>query len=115
VTVNGFCFPPNTDNTVVLTSDPVTLGTVRTDAAGNFSAQFRIPATTPAGIHTITVRGSAASAQATVNVVSAAGVLGVTGTSAGRLLMLGIACIAFGALLTIVRRRGYRADDWSYL
>ena len=43
---------------IVLNSEPVNLGTFKTDASGDLSAQIRIPATVPTGFHTLHVYGT---------------------------------------------------------
>jgi hypothetical protein len=57
ITVSGSGFGPDTDVTVVLHSDPVTLGIAHTDANGNFTATFTIPSGVPAGDHTLVFTG----------------------------------------------------------
>jgi LPXTG-motif cell wall-anchored protein len=57
ITVSGSGFAPDSDVTVVLHSDPVVLGVAHTDAAGNFTATFAIPAGTPAGDHHLVFTG----------------------------------------------------------
>ncbi|WP_344296089.1 fibronectin type III domain-containing protein, partial [Rarobacter incanus] len=55
VTITGAGYEPNTALVIELHSDPVTLGTVTTDAAGAFTLDAAIPADTPAGDHTFVV------------------------------------------------------------
>jgi hypothetical protein len=111
ITVSGVCFPANTDQTVVLTSNPVTLGVVRVASNGTFSAQFRIPSNTTSGAHTITVSGSGATASASINVIRTGG-LGVTGGNAGLLALA--AAVIFGGLVMIVGRKlGDENDAWA--
>jgi alpha-L-fucosidase len=77
-TVTGSGFTPCAEVTLTLHSDPVALGTVTADATGAFSKPVTIPASTPAGSHTIT--GTAGSTNGIVTLtVTAAG----TTTSAG--------------------------------
>jgi hypothetical protein len=106
VTVTGACFPAN-----VLNSDPVTLGIVRTDALGNFSARFTIPVNTAAGAHTITVATTGATASVAITVTRVAG-LSVTGGNSA-LLGLAIAVIFGGLVLIAGRRLGDQNDDWA--
>lgn len=53
-------FAPDSEVTVELRSDPVTLGTVLADAAGNVAGTMTIPADTPAGEHTLVLSGTGA-------------------------------------------------------
>jgi hypothetical protein len=57
VEVGGSGFQPNSLVDVWIYSTPTHLGTVTTDAEGAFSAVFDVPATIPAGDHTIKVDG----------------------------------------------------------
>jgi uncharacterized repeat protein (TIGR01451 family) len=58
VTVKGQGFGPDTDVQVWLHSEPVLLGTVRTDATGAFSATFPLPAAVATGAHQIVLNGT---------------------------------------------------------
>lgn len=58
-TVFGSGLRPNSAYTVVLRSDPVTIGSGTADAFGRFEAELTIPADTPAGAHSATVYGIA--------------------------------------------------------
>jgi hypothetical protein len=101
--VNGACFARNVDITLTLFSDPVVLGTVRTDGIGSFSKVITIPSNTPVGNHTLTASGSGQAASITL-VVSASG-FGVTGLS-WNLLILGLALIAAGVIVMAGHRIG---------
>jgi hypothetical protein len=57
VTVLGNGFLPFSTATVVIYSTPTVLGTVTTNGAGAFSKQVTIPATLPAGAHTLVAYG----------------------------------------------------------
>src|SRR5690349_20605782 len=57
VTVNAGYFTAGSNVTVVLTSDPVTLGTAVADAAGNINVTYALPASTTFGSHTVTATG----------------------------------------------------------
>jgi hypothetical protein len=63
VQVAGSGFTPNSVVDVWIYSTPTHLGTVTTDAQGAFTATFPIPATIPAGDHTIKVDGKTATGQ----------------------------------------------------
>lgn len=56
--LNGLA--PNTPLKVVMYSDPVELGTIVTDAFGRAVATLPIPASVPAGLHTVEVSGKSA-------------------------------------------------------
>lgn len=71
---------------VELHSDPVQLGTATTDAAGAFSLAATIPASTPAGAHTLVVAidgVTVASAPVTVAAATTGGTGGGTGGTGG--------------------------------
>jgi hypothetical protein len=46
--------------TVVIQSDPITLGTLTPDSTGTVTGQFTIPASVPAGSHTLVLSGTGA-------------------------------------------------------
>ena len=109
VTLTGACFAPNSNGTVVLTSNPVVLGTVAVSPAGTFSGTFTIPVSTPPGSHTLTVNGTNGSAAAKIQVVKSGG-LSVTGGTL-RALWIGLLFIGVGSILLLARRERV---DWSY-
>ena len=53
VTVKGTGFAPESTVTLTLHSEPVEVGTATTDASGDFTAEVTVPASTPAGEHTV--------------------------------------------------------------
>jgi len=53
VTVKGTGFAPASTVTITLHSEPVEVGTATTDASGDFTAEVTVPASTPAGEHTV--------------------------------------------------------------
>ncbi|GAB3600295.1 lamin tail domain-containing protein [Microbacterium tumbae] len=55
ITIAGAGLEADTEYTVVLHSDPVTLGTATADADGELTLTARIPAATEAGAHTLTL------------------------------------------------------------
>lgn len=67
-TVLGSGFVPGEEVPLVLTSDPVAVGTAIADADGRISLTFIVPADTPAGTHTVTTtsRGGVSTAAFTV-------------------------------------------------
>jgi hypothetical protein len=116
ITVSGSGFAPDSDVTVVLHSDPVVLGIAHTDAAGNFTATFTIPAGTPAGDHHLVFTGVDAFGNPitveqaiTLGVVAgprtAAAMLPVTGDDALPLALAGSGLLFAGALALWASRR----------
>jgi hypothetical protein len=67
-----------------LHSDPIVLGTLRADAGGRIDGTLRIPASVPAGAHTLVALGEGASIQASLalQVQSAATAAGTTSGAA---------------------------------
>jgi hypothetical protein len=100
--LNGACFARNADISLVLTSDPVNLGTARTDASGNFSFTVTIPTNTPPGNHTLTASGAGQSATLTILVSQP---LSTTGMR-WNLAILGLAMVAAGIILMAGDRIG---------
>lgn len=104
-------FKPNEDMEIVLHSDPVTLGYTKADAAGSVLHTVHIPAGTPAGKHTVIVRGleSGAVTQGEITVLAvgspSTGVKDLANTGAawagptlfgaGALLLLGLLGVLF--------------------
>jgi lysophospholipase L1-like esterase len=60
VQIQGQGFTPGASMSVVLQSDPVKLGDVTVDPAGRVDATFKVPASVPPGLHTLTLDGMAA-------------------------------------------------------
>jgi hypothetical protein len=95
----------------ILHSDPVVLGTVVADAAGNISFAFDIPAGVPLGTHTLVLTGltSGLWGQITVELVAApaaaAPTLAATGAEPGALLAGTWALLVAGAVLVLIARR----------
>ncbi len=102
--VTGTCFRRNLDGQLILTSDPVSLGTFRTDGNGNFFVTVAIPRNTAVGTHTLTARGGDQSAAITLIVSNVSG-FGVTGMS-WNLLILGLALMAAGIVVLAGDRIG---------
>ncbi|MBA3653740.1 MAG: hypothetical protein H0W70_06040 [Actinobacteria bacterium] len=93
--VNGACFARDTDVSLTLFSDPVALGTARTDGKGSFSLLVRIPSNTAEGNHRIVAQGAGQSASLLLTVSRG---LSVTGMS-WNLAILGLALLAAGVIL----------------
>ena len=88
ITIQGQTFAEGATATVVLNSDPVTLGSATANAAGQIVLQATIPTDTPLGSHTLVASGPAPNGQTlslslAIEVVPAQG--GGTGTSGGNL------------------------------
>jgi hypothetical protein len=110
VKLTGTCLARNTDDTIVLTSNPVLLGTVHTDGNGNFTASFVIPANTSPGTHTITASGGGTAAAATITVGPKS--LSFTGRNAGRAIGVAAALVFAGMVLVAGRMLGDHQDDY---
>jgi LPXTG-motif cell wall-anchored protein len=113
ITVSGSGFAPDSDVTVILRSDPVTLGVAHTDASGNFTATFALPAGVTPGAHMLVFVGfDAAGNPVTVEqaiTLTAGGTLPVTGVDNGALTLAAAGLIFAGALaLRAGRRRASR-------
>jgi LPXTG-motif cell wall-anchored protein len=116
ITVSGTRFRPDTDVTVVLHSDPVTLGIAHTDADGNFTATFTIPPGVPAGDHTliftgvdaagnpITVTQAVTLTTGTMPVIRT-GTLPVTGIDAFSMALAAAGLVLAGAVALAASRR----------
>jgi LPXTG-motif cell wall-anchored protein len=126
ITVSGTGFAPGATIAFELHSDPIALGTLTADADGVLQGTLRIPATAPAGAHTlVALSGSTVLASTALTVTAAAGTGGQTGggvaspgggaaTPGGQLATTGadapVALLALGVLLAVmggmlVRRR----------
>lgn len=121
VTLSGPLF--DVTFTIVLHSDPVTLGTITTNAAGNGSGVFTVPVGTTPGAHVVTATDNAdpritASAGLTVLAVTApvavspSGVIPVTGADVAGITIAGAVAIGAGGLLVVATRRR-RRKSWS--
>jgi len=63
ITIQGQTFATGSTATVVLNSDPVTLGSATANAAGQIALQATIPMDTPLGSHTLVATGPAPNGQ----------------------------------------------------
>lgn len=116
ITVTGTGVQPHATVTVVLHSTPVTLGTVKADASGAFSATVTIPASTPVGAHTVVVTAKAAgtpdvtgSTPLTVVAADPGGELAVTGSADAGLGWIAGALVLAGAGAVLLARRATRS------
>lgn len=121
ITISGTGFMPGATIAFELHSDPIKLGTLTADADGALKGTLRIPASAPAGAHTlVALSGTTVIASTALNVTAAAGT-GTGGQAGGsaaapgtRLASTGleapVAIVAIGVFLTVmggllVRRR----------
>ncbi len=117
-TTGSPCYAPGASVTLTFTSDPVNLGTVTANGAGQFSTTVTIPSNATAGTHTITSSGPGASggtlvlsASLTVTGARAAaagapGQLAFTGsTDTAPLLWIALVALVLGAALVVGARR----------
>ena len=80
ITISGTGFAPGATIAFELHSDPITLGTLTADADGVLQGALRIPASAPAGAHTlVALSGTTVLASTALTVTAAAG----TGTGSG--------------------------------
>jgi hypothetical protein len=123
ITVSGAGFAPETAGFgVTLHSDPVSLGTVTTDASGAFTLRAVIPAAVDAGAHTVivTINGVEvatlavtvfAADPAAAAATTAEGALAVTGSGSQLgVVGLGLSVLIAGAAALVVRRHLSRRD-----
>ena len=105
VTVTGGGMAPSADLTLTLFSDPISLGTARADASGNFSVVVTIPADTSPGEHRLVVSGRGPQGEvhesvATLTVGTSGGnALVRTGPDTGGMMQLAIGLCALGVML----------------
>ncbi len=117
VTVTGSGVPAG-DYTLVLRSDPVTVGSVSAGADGALSGSFTVPATTSVGAHSVQLVDGAGTvvAQAALTVTAAAGseddeLAGTGGTLSSAGIVLALLLGGAGlVLLYIQRRRAARTE-----
>ncbi|MDM7855510.1 hypothetical protein [Cellulomonas alba] len=118
ITVTGTGVQPHATVKIVLHSTPVTLGTVKADASGAFSATVVIPGSTPAGAHTIVVTATAAgtakvtgSTPLTVVAVDPSSELATTGSNDAGLGGIAGALVLAGAGAVVLARRATRSHS----
>ncbi len=134
LTVRGIGGTPGEEVRIVLHSDPIQIGTATVDSNGTFEKVVVIPLDTIPGQHTIdvvgvscgvttsvpltVVAGPAAAAfddqDGAVRPVSANGTLSYTGVDATFSLILGIALLVMGGVLTLAFRRRPAAGKHRY-
>lgn len=113
VTVSGQNWGPNSSATISFQPGATTLGTAPVGVNGTFSISVTIPSSASVGAHTIQIDGfNVAGAPATVDLAftvtgGSGGGLAFTGAniSLGMLLVIVLAVIGVGALVTGRRRR----------
>lgn len=116
VTVRGTGFTPGLRGVrVELHSTPVLLGVVSTDATGAFTLTATVPASIPAGAHTVVVLVDGVTVgSSTVTIASgdASGQLAFTGADGlGAAVIAALVAVLVGAGLVVVRRRRPAADE----
>lgn len=121
ITVSGTGFAPGAEIAFELHSDPIALGALTADAGGALRGSLRIPASAPAGAHTlVALSGTTVIASTPLSVTAAAGsggtgsgsattdgtggALASTGSDAPVLAATGALLLLFAGL-TLVRRR----------
>ncbi len=111
ITIEGGGADPGATVTIVLHSDPITLGSTTADGSGNFSATVAIPSGVSAGTHTITAVSNGVTL-ASVSIVvagstgsSSSGDLPFTGSSTLPGIGIGVGLIALGSSLLLLSRR----------
>ena len=115
MTISGSGYAPNSTITLAIYSTPQVLTTVVTDASGNFTATVTVPAGLAAGNHTLVASGVDSSGNVRyVNLavtVSSGGkaTLAYTGADVVPPALGGLAAVALGTGLILVRRRAARS------
>jgi FecR protein len=99
------------NETLQVLFDGKLIGTIQSDAQGNFAGSLTIPPGTAPGVHLLTVRGAVCVLNANINVLGAN--LAFTGSSShtGTYVLAGIAAVVIGLVLVVAtrrRRRGVR-------
>ena len=126
-------FAPVTDVTVTLRSDPVVLGTFRSDAQGRVRATVTLPNDVVVGNHSLTVAGldptgraysvtspvvvaapatttTATTTQTNTSTGPSDGFLARTGRAIGSVAVVGALLVGAGAAVTITARRRQRGN-----
>ena len=105
-TFHGSGCVPN--ETLQVLFDNKLIGTIQSDAQGNFAGSLRIPPGTAPGIHLLTVRGAVCILNANINVLG--GRLAFTGSSnhTGTYVLAGLAAVIVGFILVVGTRRRRR-------
>jgi LPXTG-motif cell wall-anchored protein len=100
-------FKANSDVTLVMQSDAVTLGTFKADAVGVVRAEVDLPKDAKLGKNTIEATGTApdGSAIKVSTEITIAESLPETGSDIGMLLIIGGAAAALGTGVVVARRR----------
>jgi hypothetical protein len=99
------------NETLQVLFDRKRIGTIQSDAQGNFAGSLTIPPGTAPGVHTLTVRGAVCVLNATITVLGSR--LAFTGSSnhTGTYVLAGLAAVVIGFVLVVGtrrRRRGVR-------
>ncbi|MCT9819013.1 hypothetical protein N3K63_01795 [Microbacterium sp. W1N] len=103
VTAGGFA--PDESVTFTLHSDPLTVGTLRANAAGVVSGALTVPVAAPAGAHRLVAVGVVSGTEVST-ALTVTGALAVTGgTIAGGAALAGVALVVLGTAFVLRRRR----------
>ncbi|GLL02261.1 hypothetical protein [Dactylosporangium matsuzakiense] len=112
ITVIGTGFAPYSTASIVIYSDPITLGTTVTDGTGSFSTPVTLPAALAAGPHQVIASGvdpsgapRALKLAVTVARAGSGSSLPVTGTDTAVLLLIGLGCTTTGGTLLLAGAR----------
>jgi len=100
ITVTGTGFEPGESVAIELHSDPVLLGTVVANGSGAISGTFTIPASVPAGSHSLVLTGSVTGVSS--GGITIGGPLAFTGTNP---VPLGLGAVALVGIGLLLRRR----------
>jgi hypothetical protein len=101
----GGCIP---NETLQVLFDGKQVGTLPSDAEGNFAGSLKVPVGTAPGSHLLTVKGQVCQLNATITVL---GGLAFTGTSndTSTTVLIGVAAVVFGFVLVVGSRRRRRS------
>jgi titin len=110
----GTGFAPHSTVTITMYSTPTVLGSVVTDANGDFRRAITVPATLAAGAHTAVAQGVAPDGttramRLSITVAPRASALPVTGAALTTLVLVAVSLTVVGVALTRIGRR--RAVD----
>jgi len=121
LTITGSGCLANSEVSMTLLSDPVSLGLVTANAGGAFSTAVTIPADTPAGAHTIVVActgadGNAVTQNIAIAVAASASrsdTLPRTGSDSPPVILIGAGLLLVGGVLAVAARRRRTASITS--
>jgi LPXTG-motif cell wall-anchored protein len=111
IVFSGTGWPPNVTLQLAVNGEPI--GSVTTDAAGNWSFTYTVPAnasgtqtaTISCGSFVLSTQFTVAGTPASLQTVNPSGTLPVTGSDSLSWAQVGLALIALGAVLVLLTRR----------